>query len=280
MEKGRRRTEAELKWVNVVLEVCDARLPVRSRSPLLATMLAGKKRLLLLNKCDLADEKATAAWVKHCQKEGKVLPISVASGRGLADIVPSLEKITKEEQAKDARRGLRPKSIRVMVVGIPNIGKSSLINRLVGSARTKTGNKPGVTRGTQWVRVHERIDLLDTPGLLWPKFDDQETGRALAATGAIRDEVFAIEELASWLIERLRASYPESLRRYGEPSELDLAKIGRKRGCLQSGNTVDHLRAAHIFLKEFREGRLGGITLDALPALEQSTEGAQHGLAD
>jgi ribosome biogenesis GTP-binding protein YlqF len=192
-----------------------------------------------------------------------VYAVSATTGMGIKQIVPELERMVLAKQQRQAEKGIRQQMIKVMIVGIPNIGKSSLINQLTGGAQAKVGNKPGVTRGNQWVRIHERVELLDTPGMLWPKFEDMEVGRKLAALGAIKDEVFDIEELSSWVMEWLRQQSPDSLERYRfSDSEVTLESLGRKRGCLLHGGRVDTLKAAQIFLRELRMGQLGRITMD------------------
>jgi ribosome biogenesis GTPase A len=263
MAKAKRLLLEQLRWVDAVIELGDARLPESSRNPLLHEMLGDKPRIILLNKTDLADSKWTEYWVKELRKSAPVLAVSATSGIGVGKIVPELEKLMADKQEKWAAKGVRARSIRAMVVGIPNIGKSSLVNQLIGSAKAKTGNKPGVTRGNQWIRIHDKVELLDTPGLLWPKFEDPEIGKRLAAAGAIRDEVLNIEELSLWLLEWLKENYPDALKRYtNEVSQLTLEGIGRSRGCLVKGGQVDFLKAAQIFLREFRAGSLGKITMD------------------
>ncbi|AFQ45562.1 ribosome biogenesis GTPase YlqF [Desulfosporosinus meridiei] len=265
MAKTRRLLTEQLKWVDVVLELADARIPVSSRNPMLHKLLGSKARLLLLNKADLANPNWTSKWVKYLKESGPVYAVSATSGVGIKQIVPELERMVLAKQARQAEKGIRQQMIRVMIVGIPNIGKSSLINQLTGGAQAKVGNKPGVTRGNQWVRIHERVELLDTPGMLWPKFDDLEVGRKLAALGAIKDDVFDIEELSTWVIEWFNQYSPDSLARYkiSEP-EVTLESIGRKRGCLIHGGRVDTLKAARIFLRDLRMGQLGSITMDHL----------------
>lgn len=265
MAKTKRLLLEQLKWVDVVLELADARIPVSSRNPLLHKLLGNKARLLLLNKADLADPNWTSKWLNYLKGSGPVYAISASTGGGVKQILPELERMVRAKQAKQAEKGIRQQMIRVMIVGIPNIGKSSLINQLTGGAQAKVGNKPGVTRGNQWVRIHERVELLDTPGMLWPKFEDLDVGRKLAALGAIKDEVFDIEELSAWIIDWLNLYSPHSLSRYqNEESKVTLESLGRKRGCLISGGRVDTLKAARIFLREFRMGQLGPITMDYL----------------
>lgn len=263
MAKARRLLLQQLKWVDVVLELADARIPESSRNPMLLDLLGGKPRILLLNKADLADPLWTEKWRAYLKPAGPVCAVSAVTGLNVKQIIPELERAVQEKQKRQAQRGIRTQTVKVMIAGIPNIGKSSLINRLTGGAQAKVGNKPGVTRGTQWIRVHDRIDLLDTPGLLWPKIEAPDSGRKLAALGAIRDEVYDGEELAAWCIEWLKRNCPGALERYGDPgSEVTLESLGRKRGCLVHGGQVDTLKAAQIFLRELREGKLGPVTMD------------------
>lgn len=265
MAKAKRLLTDQLKWVDVVIELGDARLPECSRNPLLQQLLGAKPKIILLNKADLADPQWTELWLKEFRKKNPVLAVSATAGFGVGKIIPELERLMAGKQDRLAAKGIRARSIRAMVVGIPNIGKSSLINQLTGSAKAKTGNKPGVTRGNQWIRIHEKVELLDTPGLLWPKFEDPEAGNKLAAAGAIRDEVLNLEELSEWLLGWLKEYYPTTLNRYAsEIMTLTLEEIGRSRGCLIKGGQVDILKAAQIFLREFRSGALGKVTFDRI----------------
>lgn len=264
MTKAKRKLEEQLRWVDAILELGDARLPQSSRNPLLKDVLGKKPKLLLLNKADLADNIKTEKWLTELKKESPVLAVSAVTSAGIKRIVPMLEQIMKEKTERLASKGVTGRPIRVMVVGIPNIGKSSLINQLTGGSQAKTGNKPGVTRGNQWIRIHQKVELLDTPGMLWPKFDDPEIGRKLAVTGAVKDEVFDQEELAQWLLAWLRMNYLGEIKSYYglTEEELNLQGIGRKRGCLVSGGRVDTLKAAQIFLREFRSGKIAKVTMD------------------
>jgi ribosome biogenesis GTPase A len=263
MAKARRLLTDQLKWVDVVIELADARIPVSSRNPMLHQLLGNKPTLMLLNKADLADPGWTQKWLENLRASSPAYAVSATSGVGVKQIVPTLETMVRAKQAKLAEKGIRPQMIKVMIVGIPNIGKSSLINQLTGGAQVKVGNKPGVTRGNQWVRIHDRVELLDTPGMLWPKFEDPEVGRKLAALGAIRDEVFDLEELSIWIIDWLKTNSPKSLNRYQNNDEdVTLESLGRKRGCLIHGGRVDTLKAAQIFLRDLRMGQLGSITMD------------------
>lgn len=263
MAKARRLLLEQLKWVDVVLELADARIPFSSRNPMLNKILGNKQKLLLLNKADVADPNWTSKWITHLKTNGPTYAISATTGLGIKQIVPELERMVLEKQTRQAQKGIRQQMIKVMIVGIPNIGKSSLINQLTGGAQAKVGNKPGVTRGNQWVRIHDRVELLDTPGLLWPKFEVPDIGKKLAALGAVKDEVFDIEELSVWIIDWLKLNSPNSLLRYQDLEiEVTLESLGRKRGCLVHGGRVDTLKASQIFLREFRMGLLGPITMD------------------
>ncbi|MDR3541241.1 MAG: ribosome biogenesis GTPase YlqF [Desulfosporosinus sp.] len=265
MAKARRLLIEQLQWVDVVLELADARIPVSSRNPMLHRLLGNKPRLLLLNKADLADPNWTSKWLANLRTSSPTYAVSATTGIGVKQIVPELERMVEAKQARQAEKGIRPQMIKVMIVGIPNIGKSSLINQLTGGAQAKVGNKPGVTRGNQWVRIHERVELLDTPGMLWPKFEEPDVGRKLAALGAIKDDVFDIEELSTWIIDWLKVHSPNSLLRYQiSDTEVTLESLGQKRGCLIHGGRVDTLKAAQIFLRELRMGQLGPITMDYL----------------
>ncbi|MGE4271519.1 MAG: ribosome biogenesis GTPase YlqF [Desulfitobacterium sp.] len=273
MTKAKRLLLDQLRWVDVVIELGDARLPESSRNPLLQEMLGDKPKIVILNKSDLADPIQTELWVNKLRKMSPVLAVSAATGAGVGKIVPTLERLMADKIEKWAAKGIRARAIRVMVVGIPNCGKSSLVNNLIGSAKAKTGNKPGVTRGNQWIRIHDKVELMDTPGLLWPKFEDPEVGIKLGTAGAIRDEVLNLEELSIWLLAWLKQYYPDSLKRYTENvQDLDLEGIGRKRGCLVKGGQVDILKAAQIFIREFRAGSLGRFTLDHIEEKSRKEE--------
>jgi ribosome biogenesis GTPase A len=292
MAKTRKKIIEQLRWVDAVLEVADARVPVSSRNPLLGELIGNKPRIVLLNKADLADEGMTDLWRSKLACEGMALPVSASTGLGMKKIVPHIERLLAEKMKALADKGVRPRPFRIMVAGIPNIGKSTIINRMTAGAKAKTGNKPGVTRDNQWIRVHERVDLLDTPGMLWPKFDDQEAGRKLAVTGAIRDEVFDQEELALWLLEWMKTNYPRELMKYGgvpaasketinvseetakdseetsaisgETSAVSLVTLGRRRGLLRGQGEVDCFKMAQILLKDFRAGKIGNVTLESV----------------
>jgi ribosome biogenesis GTPase A len=254
MAKTRRMLVQELKVVDVALELIDARVPASSRNPDLAE-LVNKPRLMVLTKCDLADPALTDAWIEFYRSRGeKAIGVDLAKGTAVQEIALAVKKMFPQLK----------RDPRVMVVGVPNVGKSTLINRIVGRRGAKVGARPGVTRGKQWVRG-AGLQLLDSPGILWPKFEDQEAARKLAITAAIRDEVFDQVEMAQWLLDFLQEYYrPNVIERYGEPGEEEhfLETIGRKRGFLRSGGLVDVEQAAAAVLTDFRSGRLGRVTLD------------------
>lgn len=275
MAKARRMIEEELKIVDVVIELVDARIPESSRNPLLSDIIGKKRpRLIILNKADLADPGRTQYWLARYTKENNlaVAVSSTSGGKKLKQtIVDAIHELTKAKRQRFLDRGATSVSLRVMVVGIPNVGKSTFINMLLGRGLTTTGNKPGVTKGKQWVRLTDDIELLDTPGLLWHKFEDQEVGEKLAMTGAISDDVFVWEDVAFHFLELVHERYDVFLaNRYGleqkSVAEMDVYElmqlIGRKRGAIVRGGKVDDLKTAHLILKDFRDSKIGRITLE------------------
>lgn len=277
MAKTRRAISANLKLVDAVAELIDARAPLSSRNPEIDTLTARKPRIVLLNKCDLADANATAAWVSYLKSENvTALAVDCKSGKGLNKLMPTLKAtVLRELMEKRERSGMGGAPIRMMILGIPNVGKSSLINRLAGGKRAKVEDRPGVTRTKQWVKLQDNTELLDMPGVLWPKFEDQSAAIRLAFTGAISDDILDIETLAMKLLSYLAESYPQSLtERYKiELDESDdglalLEKVGRKRGMVISGGEINTERAAITVLDEFRSGKLGRITLELPPTKE------------
>lgn len=277
MAKTRRAIAANLKLVDAVVELIDARTPMSSRNPEIDSLTAKKPRIVLLNKCDLADANATSAWVNYFKNENvTALAVDCKSGKGLNKLMPTLKStVLKELMDKRERSGMVGAPIRLMILGIPNVGKSSLINRLAGGKRAKVEDRPGVTRTKQWVKLQDNTELLDMPGVLWPKFEDQSAAVRLAFTGAISDDILDIETLAMKLLSFLAESYPQSLiDRYKiELDESDdglslLEKVGKKRGMVISGGEINTERAAITVLDEFRSGKLGRITLEATPAKE------------
>lgn len=271
MAKTRRLISANLKLVDAVAEVVDARAPMSSRNPEMDRMTAGKPRIVLLNKCDLADEKATQKWIGYFGNLGvTAIAVDCKSGKGLKSFIPTVKtKVLKELMDKRAKNGMTGAVVRLMVVGIPNVGKSSLINRLAGSKRAKVEDRPGVTRTKQWVKLDNNVELLDMPGVLWPKFEDQNVALKLAFTGAVSDDILDIETLAMKLLVFLKENYPQSLKeRYrtdytdGENGLDLLEKIGKKRGMMISGGEINTERAAITVIDEFRSAKLGRITLE------------------
>ena len=277
MAKTRRAITANLKLVDAVVELIDARTPMSSRNPEIDSLTAKKPRIVLLNKCDLADSNATSAWVSYFKKENvTALAVDCKSGKGLNKLMSTLKStVLRELMEKRQRSGMVGAPVRLMILGIPNVGKSSLINRLAGGKRAKVEDRPGVTRTKQWVKLQDNTELLDMPGVLWPKFEDQSAAVRLAFTGAISDDILDIETLAMKLLSFLAESYPQSLiDRYKiEFDENDdglslLEKVGKKRGMVISGGEINTERAAITVLDEFRSGKLGRITLEAPPAKE------------
>jgi len=277
MAKTRRAITANLKLVDAVVELIDARTPMSSRNPEIDSLTAKKPRIVLLNKCDLADSNATSAWVSYFKKENvTALAVDCKSGKGLNKLMSTLKStVLRELMEKRQRSGMVGAPVRLMILGIPNVGKSSLINRLAGGKRAKVEDRPGVTRTKQWVKLQDNTELLDMPGVLWPKFEDQSAAVRLAFTGAISDDILDIETLAMKLLSFLAECYPQSLiDRYKiEFDENDdglslLEKVGKKRGMVISGGEINTERAAITVLDEFRSGKLGRITLEAPPAKE------------
>ena len=275
MARARRLLAESLPLVDAVAELRDARAPESSRNPELGAMLGQKPRIVLLNKSDLADAEATRRWLAFLCREASALAVDCRSGRGLSRFAPTVEETLRETISRNTARDMAQKPLRLMVVGIPNVGKSSLINRLAGASRAQTADRPGVTRHNQWYRAgcvgDIPIELLDTPGVLWPKFEDPAVGEKLAFLGSVKDEVFDTETLALRLLEVLRAGYPARLaERYRlDPAALPalppwelLEAVARRRGMLLPGNTPDTHRAAAMLLDELRAGTLGKITLD------------------
>lgn len=265
MTKTRRLIEADLKLVDAVVEVIDARIPESSRNPIIDELCAGKPRVIIMNKCDVANESATERWRKYYEKSGfSVIVCDCRSGKGINKFLPAVKKQLNELIERRKSRGMIGKALRLMVVGIPNVGKSSFINRMANSKRTKVGDRPGVTRGKQWVSIDKDVELLDMPGILWPKFDDKEAAKKLAFTGAIKDEIMDTAALAEALGELLTERFPELVKaRYKISGEGNiLEEIARSRGMLVSGGEPDIERAAITLLDEFRGGKIGRITLD------------------
>ena len=278
MTKAKRAMKEDIKLIDLVIELVDARVPLGSRNPDIDELAKGKGRIVLLNKADLADDGCTERWIAWFKEQGiHALRINARSGMGMKQIQPLVQEACKEKIERDRRRGIKNRPVRTMVVGIPNVGKSTFINSFAGKACAKTGNKPGVTKGNQWIRLNKQVELLDTPGILWPKFEDQRVGLLLAFLGSINDEILEKDELASELADYLRNITPGLLKeRYGieedgkKPYEL-LDEIAAARACLTKGGVNDLTKAARLLLDEFRGGKLGRITLE-MPEKKEEAE--------
>lgn len=269
MKKTRELVQNNLKLVDVVVELLDSRVPFSSRNPDIDSLVGNKPRVVALNKIDMADRAKTDRWIKYYEQKGiKAIPIDAMKGTGVNKLVEECKKVTKEKMDQLKDKGRKERAVRLMIVGVPNVGKSSLINKLTGRKSTQTGDKPGVTKGKQWVRLKGNLELLDTPGILWPKFEDQEVALNLAFSRAIKDEVLDVETLALRLIEKLMEIEPEKLKeRYkleslGETPIETMDMIGIKRGFKAGKNEIDYTRTANTVLNEFREGKIGKITLE------------------
>ena len=272
MAKTRKLIAENLKLVDVIIELLDARIPFSSRNPEINALVNNKPRLVAFNKSDLADEQISRQWVQWYANQGiKCILINSISGKGLNDIKTRARELMTEKIERDKAKGKLFTPVRTMVVGIPNVGKSSFINKIVGKASAATGDRPGVTRGKQWIRINSEIELLDTPGILWPKFEDQEVGINLAFTGAIKDDIMDISEIAMELLYRLSKTYPNELcaRFKLDPESIKditplelIETVGLKRGCIVSKGQIDYMRISAIVLDEFRGGKIGNITLE------------------
>ncbi|MGL4363169.1 MAG: ribosome biogenesis GTPase YlqF [Cellulosilyticaceae bacterium] len=270
MTKTRRLIEANIKLVDIVIELVDARAPYSTRNPDIDQLAAHKMRLVILNKADLADAQRTKEWIKwYTNKQIKVVEVTSTSGKGLKEVTQVAESLLKEKIERDKARGRIYRPIRAMIVGIPNVGKSTFINTLVGKGSTKTGDKPGVTRGKQWVKIKKGFELLDMPGILWPKFEDQEVAMKLAYLGSINDDILDARELAMNFLDHGVTFFPNKCEeRYKVAREEDMSAydyllaIGKKRGFIMPGGAVDETRTANMILDEYRSGRIGKITLE------------------
>ena len=281
MAKTKRQLIEDMKMIDVVVELLDSRIPISSQNPDIAQIVKGKKRIIVLNKCDLSDEKQNKLWIEHFKKQG--IPAVLAdsnTGKGIQDAIKQIEKIMEEELKKSAEKGRIGRKIKAIILGIPNVGKSSFINRIAKKTSAQVANKPGVTRKNQWIRINDKIELLDTPGVLWPKFESDEVALNLAFTGTIKDTVIEITEVAYYLTKFLLENYRQNLcKRYKleeskieeilqrpEPENINIYDImlliGKKRGAIISGGNIDEEKTARIIVEEFRSGLLGKITLE------------------
>ena len=268
MTKAKRQMQEDIKLVDLVIELVDARIPLSSRNPDIDELGKNKARLILLNKSDLADDRQNEAWKRFFEEKGYfVVRLDARNRGGMKAVSNVIMDACKEKIERDRRRGIKNRPVRAMVVGIPNVGKSTFINTFAGKACAKTGNKPGVTKGKQWIRLNKNVELLDTPGILWPKFEDQSVGLKLACIGSIKDEILNIDELALELIRILLTDYPDLLReRYALDDTTDavevLKQVTENRKCVKKGNEPDYSKAAALIIDEFRTGKLGKITLE------------------
>lgn len=268
MSKAKRAMQEDLKLINVIIELVDARVPLSSKNPDIDPMANGKSRIILLNKCDLADPAVTAQWKKYYEEKGFFVSlVNSKNGKGVKKVNEVIQSACKEKIERDRRRGILNRPIRAMIVGIPNVGKSTFINSFAGKSCTKTGNKPGVTKGKQWIRLNKNVELLDTPGILWPKFEDQTVGLRLAFIGSIKDELSNQYELCLLLMQYLQERYPQAIPETYQidPAENEvelLERVAKRRGCLKAGGEYDLDKAANYVIDDFRNGRLGCISLE------------------
>ena len=278
MTKAKRMMVEDIKLIDLVIELVDARIPYSSRNPDIDKLAQGKSRVILLNKSDLCDDRKSDEWIDYFQSKGfLVVKLDSRNKSNMKNIKTIIAKACEEKKAKDRKKGIINRPVRAMVVGIPNVGKSTFINSFAGKSCAKTGNKPGVTKGKQWIKLNKDVELLDTPGILWPKFDDEMVGTNLAYIGSINDQIINMTELALELIEFLQTRYPGRLaERYGENIDSSeapqiIGEIAKVRGCLKKGGEIDYDKAVSILFDDFRSGKIGKITIET-PA-DISTQG-------
>ncbi len=268
MTKAKRQMQEDIRLVDLVIELVDARVPKSSRNPDIDELGKNKFRVILMNKADLADKRKTEQWSNYFRSKGYfVVCLDARSRSGMKKVQEVISEACREKIERDQRRGIKNRPVRAMVVGIPNVGKSTFINSFAGRACAKTGNKPGVTKGKQWIRLNKNVELLDTPGILWPKFEDPAVGRNLALIGSIKDEILNLDEMAVELISILKRDYAGLLKeRYGVEEEKDAAQIlngiAENRKCISKGGEYDYSKAAALLIDEFRSGKLGAVTLE------------------
>ncbi len=268
MTKAKRMMQENIKLIDLVIELVDARIPMSSRNPDIDELAKGKARIILLNKSDLADNRYNEKWTEYFKEKGfHVLLINSKTGTGIKAIQGLVQEACKEKIERDRKRGIINRPVRAMVVGIPNVGKSTFINSFAGRACAKTGNKPGVTKGKQWIRLNKNLELLDTPGILWPRFENQKVGERLAMIGSINDEIIQMDELANAVIMYITETYPGLLeKRFGIETAQDgyesLKAICKTRGCFLKGEELDIMRASQLVMEDFRSGKIGQITLE------------------
>ncbi|MCH1623802.1 ribosome biogenesis GTPase YlqF [Fredinandcohnia quinoae] len=269
MAKARRQVTEKLKLIDIVFELVDARIPLSSRNPMIDEIIKNKPRLVLLNKADMADPKRTKEWISYfAENDIPALAIDSHAGVGMKQIVAEANLILKDKFDKMTARGIRPRAIRALIVGIPNVGKSTLINRLAKKKIAQTGDRPGVTKAQQWIKVGKELELLDTPGILWPKFEDQSVGLKLATTGAIKDTILNLQDIAVYALSFLKENYPLSLKERYQleeiPSEIVplFDEIGKRRGCMMPGGMTDYDKVAELVIRDIRSENLGKITFE------------------
>lgn len=268
MTKAKRQMQEDIKLIDLVIELVDARAPLSSRNPDIDGLAKNKARMILLNKADLADERQNEMWKTYfCEKGFHVVKVDSRNRSGMKAIQNVVQEACKEKTERDLKRGIKNRPIRAMVVGIPNVGKSTFINSFAGRACAKTGNRPGVTKGKQWIRLNKSVELLDTPGILWPKFEDPEVGMRLAYIGSIKDDILNLEELALKFLEYVFSHYPDALKERYQIGEAEtplaaLEAVARARGCIRKGEELDYAKASGILFDDFRSGRLGKMTIE------------------
>jgi ribosome biogenesis GTPase A len=277
MAKAKREVEEKLKLVDFVIELVDARVPVSSQNPMLQQVLGQKDKIVLLMKKDLADPKVTKEWQQYFEAENiTALPINAHEQQDIAQIIKEAKALGEKKLERLVKKGINPRPIRAMILGIPNVGKSTVINRLVKKKIAKTGDRPGVTTAQQWIKVKKDFELLDTPGILWPKFEDKEVGYKLAAVGTIKDQILHLDDIAVYILKYLNKHYPDRLEeRYGlDLEEEDIVvwfdDIGKKRGCLGSGGSIDYDKTSEVIIRDLRSGRLGLLSFDRPSEFDES----------
>lgn len=280
MAKARRLIEGNLKIIDVAIELVDARIPMSSTNPMIGQLLGQKPSIVVMNKADLADTEILKLWTAYYKEQGRmVMALNSKDGKGIKQLVQAVRKLAEPKLVKWRTKGLKSRSVRTIILGIPNVGKSTLINRLAGRNATKTADKPGETKGKQWVHLADNLDLLDTPGVLWPKLEEQKCARRLAATGAISDTVYDMEEVVADLITTLSVRYSEALKKRFKLSEIDedpyktIERIGRNRGAVLPGNRIDMEKTYKLIIKDFREGHIGPISLDMPEEFAEKQDG-------
>ncbi|AUZ26385.1 ribosome biogenesis GTPase YlqF [Bacillus licheniformis] len=269
MAKARREVTEKLKLIDIVYELVDARIPMSSRNPMIEDILKNKPRIMLLNKADKADAAVTQQWKEHFENQGiRSLSINSVNGQGLNQIVPASKEILQEKFDRMRAKGVKPRAIRALIIGIPNVGKSTLINRLAKKNIAKTGDRPGITTSQQWVKVGKELELLDTPGILWPKFEDELVGLRLAVTGAIKDSIINLQDVAVFGLRFLEEHYPERLKERYSLDEIpeDIAElfdaIGEKRGCLMSGGLINYDKTTEVIIRDIRTEKFGRLSFE------------------